>query len=221
MIVMKNIYLILIGCFLVCNAASSQSLYHQFHSETIDAQLSMVNKSLLLDGAIDSSMVLIPVFGVNIVQKGIVHDSLTKSYLKSLQFLRDNDSISTEFGQDCFYLSGINVFDKNTEQIYRVNGDLRFPSPTDGYSENRKFSLSSIYDPKVYRFIAQLFINNSIDFVFLYPTFWGEEKVLVDGIYFAIKNDDVFVITDLFLCPGLFLLNEYVDTYWDALIGQQ
>ena len=218
--VMKKIYLMLISCIIVCNAAVSQSLYHQFHSETIDAQLSMVKKCLLLEGEIDSSMVLVPIFEVRLVQKGNTRDTLTKSYLKSLQFLRENDSVSTEFGLDCFYLSEIYVFDNNTEQIYRVKGDLRFPSPTDGYSKKRKFSLSTVFDPKVYRFIAKLYINKSVDFVFLYPTSWGEEKVLVDGIYFAIKNDDVFVITDLFLCPCLFLLNEYVDTYWDALRGQ-
>lgn len=218
--VMKKTYLILACFFIVCKFTNSQSFYHQFSSEIIDAQLSMVNNSLLLEGTIDSSMLLIPIFDVKLGQKSTTCDTLSKSYLKSLQFLRDNDSVSTNLGLDCFYLSGVYVFDKNTEQIFRVVGDMRFPSPIDGYSKNRRFSLSAIYDTKIYRFIAELYINKSIDFVFLYPTFWGEEKVMVDGIYFAIKNDDIYVITDYFLCSGLFLLDEFVDTYWNILIGQ-
>ena len=125
--------------------ASSQSFNHQFHSELIDLQLSVVKANLVKDGMMDSNMFLIPIFDVDMVSKKHPLDSLTKMYLKKLDFLKDNYSISVKDGKDCFYLSEIIVFNNNTNEIYEVRGDKRFPSPIEGMNINRKFNFSEIY----------------------------------------------------------------------------
>lgn len=197
----------------------SQSFNHQFHSELIDLQLSVVKANLVKDGMMNSNMFLIPIFDVDMESKKQPLHSLTKNYLKSLKFLTDNDSISAQDGKDCFYLSEIIAFNNNTNEIYEVRGDKRFPSPREGMNLNREFIFSEIYNKSLYYLISYLYINNCIDYIFKYPTHWSGEKVVVEGIFFAIKNDVVFVLSDHGDCPRLFLLDDYINNHWDTLTG--
>lgn len=214
---MKKMYLIVF--VLLWISSYSQSFDHQFHSELIDMKLSRVKHDLLKDGIIDSSMVLIPIFDIEMVSKPLLLDTLTKDYLKSLRFLKDNDSISAHYGKDCFYLSELLVYKHNTKEVYRVDGFRRFPSPKSGLSIQSNYRISELYNKQLYYFISMLYINTCIDYIFVYPTHWGSEKVIVDGIFFAIKNNEVFIITDNEGCSGLFILEDFVDNNWNTLIG--
>lgn len=217
---MKKQYYALIVLVSLWISIYPQSFDHQFHSELIDLQLSVVSKNLLNDRMIDSNMILIPLFDVNMVSKKLALDTLTKTYLESLKFLKDNDSISKQNNKDCFYLSKIIVYNKNTDEVFEVRGDKRFPSPIEGVNVSRKYWFSYIYNRPIYYLISKLYVNKCIDYVFVYPTYWGSEKVVVEGVFFAIKNNEIFVLSDHEECPGLYLLEDFINVFWNVMTGK-
>ena len=218
---MKRIVIVIVCLNLIICSADSQSLCQYIHSNKIDMQLSMVTKRLTYERIVDSNTIVLPIFGVKPVTNTLCSDTLTQSCFKTLQFIKDIDDLSDKTLFDGFYLYEVLVYYPTSNDVYRVNVDLRFPSPVFSMDDNRPISLSSIYAPKIYQFIAKLYTNSFIDCVFIYPTSWNKEKVIVDGVFFAIKNDEVFVITDSYTCPGLLLLDEYVDAHWDELTGKR
>ncbi len=218
---MKRIVIFVCLILLICTA-TAQSLCQHIHSEKIDMQLSMVAKRLASERIADSNMIVLPIFGVKPVTHTLCLDTLMQSYIKTLQFIKYNDDLSGKPLFDGFYLYEVLVYYPTSNDVYRVNVDLRFPSPVFNMDDNRPISLSTIYASKIYQYIAKLHYNNCIDCVFVYPTSWTAiEKVIVDGVFFAIKNDEVYVVTDSYTSPGLFLLDDFVDAHWNELTGKR
>lgn len=216
--------ILLILFVLVSLFSRAQHYKSLFSTKNIRLKMRVAEMNLRRADVLNNNMVLIPIFRTN-------HDVVYKSekmmvpdYIKKLTFLEELDSISKVYDLEPFLFSTIStiVYDKSTESVYVVSGDLRFPSPNYGMNKKRDFSLREVWyrQEEISRFIAKLYISNSLDYIFIYPTHWDDERVWVYGIYFAIKDDRVYIISDFSQCPALYPIEQFVDVYWKELTGE-
>lgn len=201
----------------------SQPYKSMFSSKDARFKMKIAEMNLRRANVLNKNMSLIPVYKANtdVVYKS--KSEMEPDFIKNSAFLWELDSISKANNIDPFLLSFlIIVSDKSSDDVYMATGDLRFPSPNYGMNKKRDFGLREVMygQEEISRFIAKLYISNSLDYIFFYPTHWDDERVWVYGIYFAIKDDRVYIISDFSQCPALYPIEQFVDVYWKELTGE-